>query len=81
MWGKKKKKKPEQTPHYMLKEGEANKFTNYPYTSGSLEFWQGIANKYHKDTGGVVDPDDPEYSAQKIYTHYLNSFGILKKAK
>lgn len=42
--------------------------------------WWDLAKKWFKeDEKGIVDETDPEYDAQKIYTHYLNRLGVLKK--
>ena len=42
-------------------------------------WWETAKQWFKEDTGGVVDEKDPEYDAQKIYTHYLTVLGILKK--
>lgn len=44
-------------------------------------WWDKAKLWYKEDTGGVIDEKDPEYDAQKIYTHYLNVIGVLREHK
>ena len=37
-------------------------------------WWQRILKWYKKNTGETIDRDDPEYNAQKIYQHWINSY-------
>lgn len=37
-------------------------------------WWKGVKNWWEKKTGTLVNKDDPEFDAQKIYQHWLNSF-------
>ncbi len=41
---------------------------------GKSDWWKRIEDKWHKDTGKTIDKNDPEYSAQKIYQHWIKSF-------
>lgn len=49
----------------------------YPVPFGRT-WWEDCKKLFKNDTGGCIDPDDPEYDAQKIYQHWIRSFMAQK---
>lgn len=62
----------------MLSNFFKNKKSNNKNGKG---FWfsNSVIKSYNKETGSSIkDENDPEYDAQKIYTHYLSKIGLKK---
>lgn len=38
------------------------------------KWWLRLKGLYLKDTGKTIDRNDPEYSAQAIYRHWIKSY-------
>jgi hypothetical protein len=41
---------------------------------GKPFWWQAAMERWKKDGKGTIDVNDPEFDAQKIYRHWLDSF-------
>lgn len=52
---------------------EYEKLVNYR-ARVNKDWWDKCKALFKKDTKGIVDEDDPEYDAQKIYQHWIKSF-------